>query len=298
MADYDLCIAWNWEYDADFVALLQSACDARGRSLLQVTPANVDWACRGLGSAELAFRFFVDRASDELASFLPLAEWSGRGGARSANPRDRAQRAWDKAAMHADFVAAGIRTPYTVILPALSVQRDIPAVDLGPLEPSFVIKPASGGGGRGVVQEARVWSDVLSARGLFPNDRYLLQARVVPVCLGTRPAYFRVIYCLGHPDLCWWDPDTHAYAEVSLAEEVGFGLAGLRELASRVAAVCGLEVFSSEIALAEDGALIAVDYVNDPIDLRLQSQTPEGVPDDIVRGIAGRLAAWAPAFAP
>lgn len=294
MSDYDLCIAWNWEYDADFVALVQAACEARGRSLLQVTPANLDWACRCLNSSALAFRLLFDRASDELPGFLPLAEWAMRSGARSTNPHERAQRAWDKAVMHAEFLAAGIRTPYTVILPAFSAQRDIPAVDLGPLEPSFVIKPASGGGGRGVVQEARVWSDVLTARGLFPNDRYLLQARVVPACLGTRPAYFRLIYCLGHPYLCWWDPETHAYAEVSQAEEVGLGLTGLRGLAERVAAVCGLGVFSSEIALAGNGALVAVDYVNDPIDLRLQSQTPEGVPDDIVRGIAERLAAWAP----
>jgi hypothetical protein len=292
LTDYDLCIAWNWEYDADFVALLQAACEARGRSLLQVTPANVDWACRCLDSSALAFRLLVDRASDELPGFLPLAEWARHSGARSANPHERAQRAWDKAAMHAEFLAAGIRTPYTVILPALHTQPDVPAVDLRPLEPSFVIKPAGGSGGHGVVREARVWSDVLSARGLFPDDRYLLQARIVPVCLGTRPAYFRVIYCLGYSYPCWWDPETHAYAEVSPAEEVGLGLTGLRELARRVAAVCGLEVFSSEIALAEDGALTAVDYVNDPIDLRLQSQTPEGVPDEIVRGIAERLAEW------
>jgi len=31
-------------------------------------------------------------------------------------------------------------------------------------------------------------------------------------------------------------------------------------------------------------------YVNDQIDLRLQSKTPDGVPDHIVRDIAARLA--------
>ncbi len=50
-----------------------------------------------------------------------------------------------------------------------------------------------------------------------------------------------------------------------------------------------MDLFSSEIALVPDGRFIVVDYVNDPLDLRLQSQTPEGVPDAIVRAIAERL---------
>jgi hypothetical protein len=34
---------------------------------------------------------------------------------------------------------------------------------------------------------------------------------------------------------------------------------------------------------------VVVDYVNDQIDLRLQSKILEGVPDDIVQDIAERL---------
>ena len=33
-----------------------------------------------------------------------------------------------------------------------------------------------------------------------------------------------------------------------------------------------------------------MDYVNDPLDLRLQSTAADGVPDAIVENIAGRLA--------
>jgi hypothetical protein len=35
---YDLCLAWNWEYDADFAGLLEEACSTRGLTLLQATP--------------------------------------------------------------------------------------------------------------------------------------------------------------------------------------------------------------------------------------------------------------------
>ena len=39
-----------------------------------------------------------------------------------------------------------------------------------------------------------------------------------------------------------------------------------------------------------------VDYVNDPIDLRLQSLAAEGVPDQIVTTIASELALYAASY--
>jgi hypothetical protein len=59
---------------------------------------------------------------------------------------------------------------------------------------------------------------------------------------------------------------------------------------SPAAHLCGLELFSTEVTLTPDGLFVVVDYVNDQIDLRLQSKTPDGVPDDIVRDVAARLA--------
>ena len=55
---------------------------------------------------------------------------------------------------------------------------------------------------------------------------------------------------------------------------------------------CRLEIFSTEIALAEDGRWLSVDYVNDPIDLRVHSKAPEGVPDNVVAGVANALAVY------
>jgi hypothetical protein len=50
-----------------------------------------------------------------------------------------------------------------------------------------------------------------------------------------------------------------------------------------------LDLFSTEIALTLDGLFMVVDYVNDPIDLRLQSKATDGVPDQIVSHIAESL---------
>jgi hypothetical protein len=44
--------------------------------------------------------------------------------------------------------------------------------------------------------------------------------------------------------------------------------------------------------------LVIVEYVNDPIDLRLQSAAFDGVPDEIVWSIAERLATLVAVYAP
>jgi hypothetical protein len=155
---------------------------------------------------------------------------------------------------------------------------------------SFIIKPAYGGGGEGVITEATSLNQVLVARQEFPSQKYLLQAHVIPTRLGSRMAWFRVIYCVGKVYPCWWDNRTHIYTPVTSEEETSYNLDPLRGLAFSIARICGLDLFSTEITLTRDGRFVIVDYVNDPIDLRLQSKTFDGVPDDIVQDITKRLA--------
>lgn len=289
---HDLCITWNWEYDADFVTLLEVACQAHGLSLLQVTPHNLAWACQELANGELSFRVLFDRASDDEAEFLSIVAWARKAGVRCINACEKARRAWDKAAMHFAFLRAGIHVPRAIILPPYNELPELPPLDLSPLGQTFTIKPACRGGGEGVVNEATSWQQVLTARQIYPNDGYLLQARVVPAQLGVRPAWFRIIYCTGQTYPCWWDVRSHRYTPLTLAEETQYALAPLRHITAQIASLCGLELFSTEIALSTGEGFLAVDYVNDPIDLRLQSKAMDGVPDDIVRGIAERLAAF------
>ncbi len=162
-------------------------------------------------------------------------------------------------------------------------------MDLASLGKSFTIKPAHGGGGIGVLNGATTLSQVLNARQEFPAQRYLLQSYVIPPRLGSRMAWFRVIYCAGKVYPCWWDKDTHVYARVTPEEEAGYHLGSVRSIALSVANLCGLTLFSTEIAINSDRRFVIVDYVNDPIDLRLQSKAFDGVPDDIVKDITERL---------
>jgi hypothetical protein len=289
MRSYDLCLAWNWEYDADFVKLLDLACQSRGLSFLQITPENLSDTMQSLENKEIAFQVFLDRASDADPRFIPVVQWACNYAVHYINPHELACRAWDKVVMH-QAISATMDTPFTIVLPSFDEQPLLPAIDLASLGAGFTIKPALGGGGDGVITEATLLSQVLAARQEFPSQRYLLQARIIPARLGPRKAWFRVTYCVGKVYPCWWDNYTHIYSPVTSDEANSYHLTPLHSITSSIAQICRLELFSTEITLTSDGRFVIVDYVNDPIDLRLQSRTYDGVPDDIVRDITERLA--------
>jgi hypothetical protein len=286
---YDLCVAWNWEYDADFIGLLSAACQARGLSLLQVTPGNLTDIWPSLASCESACQVTFDRASEADPRFVPYIQCANSYAAYQINRPTLARRAWDKVAMH-QALSAVLDTPATIVLRPYAEQPDLSALDLTQLGPCFVVKPAHGGGGAGVVTQVTTLAQVLAARQEYPADQYLVQARVVPAQLGERPGWFRVLYCAGQVYPCWWDTSSHHYAPVMPAEERDYHLAPLRSITARIADICRLDLFSTEIALSLDATFMVIDYVNDPVDLRLQSKAAEGVPDLIVHDIAECLA--------
>jgi hypothetical protein len=289
MSRYDLCLAWNWEYDTDFVHLIEAACSVRGVSLLQVTPQSLEQVLVELQNGEIAYRILYDRASESDPRFQPLVDWAIRHRSICMNPQKKAIWSGDKATMHLEFISRGLHTPYTIILSPYSKNSNPHPSDLELLGESFAIKPACEGGGDGVILEATSWEQVLAARQQYPNEKYLLQAHVTTCNLDGRPAWFRVLFCDGAVYPCWWDQHTHVYTRVTAEEKARLGLRSLREYAARIAQICGLHLFSTEIALTEDGRFLVVDYVNDPVDLRLQSKAVDGVPDVFVESIAARL---------
>jgi len=286
-----IAIAWNWEYDANFVALLKDACRNRGLSLLQVTPETLDASLDRLQSGDFDLRVLLDRAWDIDEDFYPLADWARSNGVRVLNYRPLALRAWDKATMHLEFITAGLHTPHTVVLPPYDEASDLPPPDLTPLGDQFVVKPAHGGGGTGVKRGLTTWSQIRHIRQENPGDKYLVQARILPRRTEAGPAWFRVLFALGEVLPFWWNVQTHVYRSVTAEETARYGLSPLCDITRTIARVCQLDIFSTEIAQrADDGEFVCVDYVNDPIDLRLQSTAVDGVPDAAVRRIADQIA--------
>jgi hypothetical protein len=283
---YDLCLPWYWEYDDVFAGMVERACIEEGISLWQIKPDNLLESITALYKGDTTFKTLLHRGQGE-ATFDPIPRWAREFGARRINPAEVSAWSEDKATMHLELISAGIHTPYTILLAPFLEQPVIPPIDLTPLGENFVIKPSNGGGGEGVILGANSMDEILKARMQFPEQKYLIQAHVTPRILDDKPAWFRVFYANGETYPCWWNPETHIYATVTAEEEVQVRLTSLRDVTKRIASICKLDWFSTEIALADE--FIVVDYVNDEIDTRVQSQAMDGVPDEIMGNIARQL---------
>lgn len=288
MMFYDLCLPWYWQYDNDFVCFIEEACSARGLTLWQITPLNVLDAITSLYSGKTTFHTLLDRANDEIL-YEPIRRFARENHLHRINPPELSHWSEDKATMHLELIQAGLQTPYTILIAPFLDQPILPEINLTPLGEKFVIKPAIGGGGEGVTMNASTREEIQRARIEFPEQKYLAQAHIDGCLLAGRDAWFRVFYVGGDCWPCWWDPSTHVYAVLTSDEERQIDLAPVRQVTERIAQVCKLDWFSTEIALTDDGRFVVVDYVNDGIDTRIQSKAVDGVPDAVMKKITEGL---------
>ena len=284
---YDLCLPWYWEYDIDFVNFAENACREQGVSFYQVTPENLLDFITALYKGEISFGTLLDRSQGD-DRFLPINNWAKEYNKRRINPPELSKWSEDKATMHLELISAGIHTPYTILLASFLEQPALPQLDLSPLGQQFVIKPSNGGGGEGVILGASSLDQIMRARMEFPEQKYLLQAMVTSRIIQGRPAWFRVYYSNGKIYPCWWNPHSHVFATVTQSEESKYELGPLHEITRRIASICKLDWFTTEIALTHEN-FIVVDYVNDHIDTRIQSKAVDGVPDEVIRNVAEGL---------
>jgi len=295
MQRFDLAIAYDWEHDADLVALLQGHLNSLGLNAYIVKPENLEFILDSIGNGQLLFTSLFDRASDTSAEFVRLQSLLSTRTCEIIEPIEKMRWAMDKATMHLEFVARGVRTPYTVILPPLESDPE-PAFsreDLASLGTPFVIKPANTtGGGQGVIKDAAFIEQIHKARQEYPRDKYLIQENIEPYQQDGLIFWFRVFYAFGLILCSWWNPHTFSYRGVSDLEMETFKLSPLKSLTESIARICRLRLFSTEIAMDAKGQFVTVDYVNESPDLRLQSIHIDGIPDDMVNRISMRLARY------
>jgi hypothetical protein len=284
---YDLCLPWYWEYDIDFVQMIERSCGEQELSFWQITPADLLESITALYKGEKKFCTILDRSQYD-PRFEPIHRWSRQHHVRRINPAEVSSWSEDKATMHLELITAGIHTPYTILLPPFIEQPILPELDLTSLGQRFVIKPSNGGGGEGVILGAFSMDQILRARMEFPEQKYLIQATVTSRTIQGQPAWFRIFFANGKTFPCWWHPLTHVFSVVTPQEENKYELTPLHKITQRIASICKLDWFSTEIALTLE-QFIVVDYVNDGIDTRVQSKAVDGVPDEIMQSIAQQL---------
>ena len=284
---YELCLPWYWEYDIDFVRFVEDACNEQGLTFWQITPDNLLESITALYKGERSFNTLLDRSQGD-DRFLPINNWAREYNKKRINPPELSKWSEDKATMHLELINAGIHTPYTILIAPFLEQPALPHLDLTPLGQHFVIKPSNGGGSAGVILGAFSFDQILRARMEFPEQKYLLQATITPRTIQGRPAWFRVFYSVGKTYPCWWHPLSHVFASVTQSEEYKYDLSHLHDITHRIASICSLDWFTTEIALTHEN-FVVVDYVNDQIDTRIQSKAVDGAPDEVIKNVATQL---------
>ena len=283
--DIHFGLAWNWQYDQDFVNQLDRSCLNAGLSCYLVGPHNLAQTFLEVQNDERRFQHFLDRASDDDPRFLQLNQLLQTKGTKFLNAHHNYKRSIDKANIHGELLARGLQLPLTIILPPYETEPNFDPRIIEPLTSPFVVKPAKGGGGFGVLVGATRPDEVVQSRVKFRNQRFLVQQRIEPQIIGGRRAWFRVYSVCGQIIPCWWDDTTHKYGVVTPGDGSLVNTDELLRVVKIISDVSQLDFFSTEIALAKDGRYVVVDYVNDPCDMRPQSKHFDGVPDTIVRMI-------------
>lgn len=290
---FHLAVSWDWEFDAEFIRILEERVHDQGLRFYSISHHNALETARRIHSGELRFDALLDRAPETDELFAALLRALRKTPIHFINHPDALVHANDKATMHLEFLTAGIDVPFTIIISPYNKRRELELslTDLAQLGRPFIIKPANTtGGGIGVVLGAESLKDVIESRQHHKNDKYLLQERIIPAWLDARKAWFRVFWVHGHTIPCWWDDETHVYATTTNDEIDRHGLGSLRMVTETIASVCRLDFFSSEIAITEERKFVVVDYVNDICDMRLQSRHHDGVPDAVVLEVCHHIA--------
>jgi hypothetical protein len=99
-------LAWNWQFDQDFVNQIDRSCLNSGLSCYLVGNHNLQQTFLEVQNGERHFTWFLDRASDEDERFLKFNQLLQSKGAKFLNSQHNYRRSIDKANIHGELLAA------------------------------------------------------------------------------------------------------------------------------------------------------------------------------------------------
>jgi hypothetical protein len=178
---------------------------------------------------------------------------------------------------------AGLPVPATVLIKSGEPTRELTGEELRAVGEKCVIKPSWGVAGKGVKAGVRPTAEnIETARKFAPEDDFLVQRMVRWEAFGARTAYVRGYNIVGYRTLLWWAPETKLYDLLTWEDFRRHDLLGAVEVIDKMAAVTGMDFFSSEIAITNgvgQPRFVVIDYCNDQCDLNPVSGQADGPPD-------------------
>ena len=292
---YDVVLSTPFSNYHFFAHRLRELCGQMNLSMFVVDDVWVEEFTQKLRSGEVGVRVMLDLTANQTVEgdpYLELAREAKRQHSHVIDDPDVVAVVAHKARFHQTLVNNRIPVPETVMvdrdeLSSYKVTDQVRNLVGSP----FVVKPAWGDSGVGVIVNADSEFDLLKSAEQAPNaDSFLIQQHVTPRLLGRYLGWFRLLYICGETIPCWWDPSTHQYHLVTPAEQRAYRLGPLHRIMRGVARASKMRKFSSEICLNDaDGKFYLVDYINADPDMNPQSFYTNGVPDEVVRHVVWLL---------
>ena len=291
---YDIVLSSPFPNYNFFTHRLRELCGLMGFTFFMVDDIWVKEFTQKLRSREISVRVLFDLTANQSIEgdpYLLLARDVKAQGGHVIDDPDLTAAVAHKGHFHKVLLENHIPVPETIIVSRSELDSfRVTAPIRARLGVPFVVKPAWGDSGVGVILNGYSEDDLLKSAEQAPNsDSFLIQQRLQVKQLGSHLGWFRMFYVCGEVIPCWWDPISNAYHLVTPLQVRRHKLAPLKRIMRAIARVSKMRKFTSEICLQQDGKFYVVDYINADPDMNPQSFYANGVPDELVRHIVWLL---------
>ena len=291
---YDVAISSPFSNYEFFAHRMMELCGQMGLTFFYVNEVWINEFHQKLLNREVNVRVLLDLTAaqtDDTDPYTMLAREVKRQSGHVIDDPDITAVAAHKGNFHQALLDELVPVPETIIIPREEVDTfQITDEVIWRVGTPFVVKPAWGDSGVGVVLNATSHDDLLKSVEEAPHsDAYLIQHQVSPRQLGNHLGWFRQYFILGEVISCWWDPRSHEYHMVTPGQMRQYRLTPIHRIVQGIARASRMQKFSCEVCLDEDGRFYTVDYVNADPDMNPQSYYDNGVPDAVVRHIVWLL---------
>ena len=289
MKIFDVGIGWCNPVDGRFVKELKSRLKKKKLSFREITLVNIKEDFDLIDKGLLNFRFFINRSADDYSAYLLLAEKLKARGTKIINDPYSTVHYSSKAFLYKLYKKEKLPLPKVFILNSSKKSKKV--IDKIPkiLGAPFVLKPAYGGGGDGVVLNAKNSKDILNFIKDNNTDEGLAQEYIIPSIINGRVAWFRPIFVCGEVIPMWWNYGNHFYQEFGNSKKENQISKILEKYMKKIHRLVGFDLFSAEFAINEKGKYFIIDYANEPIDLNTNKTAPDGLPSATLEKIVTQI---------
>lgn len=292
--NYDIVVSSPFSNYEFFGHRMMELCGQMNLDYFKVDDNWVHEFSKKIEAGDISVKVLLDLTANQPQADDPytrLARVAKARGAYMMDDPDKVAKVAHKGYFHKVLLEKGVPVPETIILTrdeakSFKITEDVVKQLGGP----FVVKPAWGDSGVGVVVETTSEADIKRSMEEAPkSDAFLLQQMIYPTKLGEHYGWFRLYYICGRVIPCWWDPKSHEYHLVTPAQQRRYKLAPISRIMKGIAGASKMAKFSAEVCMRDDGKCFAIDYVNADPDMNPRSFYPNGVPDEVVRYITWLL---------